>query len=75
MQCKNDGVATINGGFSIINQLKVDFNGINVIDNPGINHATNVKNMTEYSKDYSIFHDPDTSTHVDYKVSIYIEKK
>ena len=26
----NDGVATINGGFSLINQLKVDFNGIKV---------------------------------------------
>ena len=58
-------VATINGGFSLINQLKVDFNGVNVIENPGINHAINVKN-TEFSMDYgnrvgpTIFHYPDT---------------
>lgn len=63
----NQQVATVNGGFSMINQLKVDFNGTTVVDSPQINHAINVKNLTEFSKSYSdrvgssMFHYPDTS--------------
>ena len=62
-----DQAATINGGFSMINQLKVDFNGVNVLDTPGVNHAINIKNLTEFSKTYSdrvgasMFHYPDTA--------------
>ena len=41
----NDAAAVVNGGFSLINQLEVDCNGVNAIDNPGINHAINVKKM------------------------------
>lgn len=48
-----NAVAVVNGAFPLINQLKVDFNGANVLDTPGINHAFNVKNLTEFSKDYS----------------------
>lgn len=63
-----DEIATINGGFSMINQLKVDFNGTTVVDSPGINHAINIKNLTEFSKSYSdrvgpsMFHYPDSNT-------------
>lgn len=45
--------ATVNGGFSMINQLKVDFSGVTVLDSPQINQAVNIKNLTEYSKSYS----------------------
>ena len=48
-----NAVAVVNGAFPLINQLKVDFNGANVLDTPGINHAFNVKNLTEFSKDYN----------------------
>ena len=52
----------------MINQLKVDFNGVNVLDTPGVNHAVNVRNLTEFSKSYSdsvgpsMFHYVDTAT-------------
>lgn len=36
-----NAVAVVNGAFPLINQLKVDFNGANVLDTP------------EFSKDYS----------------------
>ena len=61
-----DQVGTVISGFSLINQLKVDFNGVNVLDTPGVNHAINVKNMTELSSSYtdtvgpSMFNYPDT---------------
>lgn len=48
-----NAAAVVNGAFPLINQLKVDFNGANVLDTPSINHAFNVKNLTEFSKDYS----------------------
>ena len=68
-----NAVAVVNGAFPLINQLKVDFNGANVLDTPGINHAFNVKNLTEFSKDYSerggpclfTFH-VDTTIHADF---------
>ena len=52
----------------MVNQLKVDFNGVNVLDTPGVNHAINIKNLTEFAKTYSdrvgasMFHYPDTAT-------------
>ena len=61
-----DQVATINGGHSLINQLKVEINGLNVLDTPGMNHAVNIKNLTELSASYtknfgpSMFNYPDT---------------
>ena len=67
-----NAVAVVNGAFPLINQLKVDFNGANVLDTPGINHAFNVKNLTEFSKDYSekrwtlSFHNVDTTIHADF---------
>ena len=62
-----DQVATVNSGYSLINQLKVEFNGVNVLDTPGVNHAVNVKNLTELSSSYtktigpSMFNYPDTT--------------
>ena len=62
-----DRVATVNSGYSLINQLKVEFNGVNVLDTPGVNHAINVKNITELSSSYtetvgpSMFNYPDTA--------------
>ena len=63
-----DQAGVINGGFLMVNQLKVDFNGVNVLDTPGVNHAINIKNLTEFSKTYSdrvgasMFHYIDTAT-------------
>ena len=62
----DDQVATINGGHSLINQLKVEINGLNVLDTPGVNYAVNIKNLTElsasYTKDFgpSMFNYPDS---------------
>ncbi|KAL9975788.1 hypothetical protein ACROYT_G012984 [Oculina patagonica] len=62
-----DRVATVNSGYSLINQLKVEFNGVNALDTPGLNHAINVKNLTELSSSYtetvgpSMFNYPDTA--------------
>ena len=62
-----DRVATVNSGYSLINQLKVEFNGVNVLNTPGVNHAINVKNITELSSSYtetvgpSMFNYPDTA--------------
>ena len=64
----DDQVSTINGGHSLINQLKVEINGLNVLDTPGVNYAVNIKNLTElsasYTKDFgpSMFNYPDTGT-------------
>ena len=52
----------------MINKLTINFNGADVLDNPGINHAINVKNLLDYSKSYSdtlgqsMFHYVDTAT-------------
>ena len=64
----NDQVSIINGGHSLIEQIKVDINGLNVLDTPSLNHATNIKNITEFSASYtkdfgpSMFNYPDTNT-------------
>ncbi|KAL9980406.1 hypothetical protein ACROYT_G008994 [Oculina patagonica] len=61
-----DRVATVNSGYSLINQLKVELSGVNALDAPGVNHAINVKNLTELSSSYtetvgpSMFNYPDT---------------
>ena len=63
-----DDVSIINGGFGIINQIIVDFDGVKVLDLQNTNHALNVKNLTDFSQDYSdkigpsMFHYPDTAT-------------
>ena len=62
-----DNVAIVNSGYSLINKLKVDFSGINALDTAGVNHAVNVKNLTELSSSYtetvgpSMFNYPDTA--------------
>ena len=62
-----DQAAIINGGFSIINSMKVYFDGVKVIDSDSTNHALNVKNLAEFSSSYSsetgptMFHYPDTA--------------
>lgn len=63
-----DNVATVNGAHSFIQQLRVKFNSLNVLDSPNINHCVNVKNLVDYSQEYSktvgssMFYYPDTST-------------
>ena len=70
----NDAVGTINGGFGLIKYLEVEFGGVKVLNSQNINHATNVKNLMDFSKGYSdivgpmMFHYPDTSTHADYNL-------
>ena len=64
----DDDVAIINGGFSIINQIVVDFDGVQVLNSQQCNHALNIKNLTDFTKDFSdnmgpyMFHFPDTAT-------------
>ena len=66
-----DQAAIVNGGFSIIDSMKVYFDGVKVVDSDNTNHALNVKNLTEFSKTYSdemgpsIFHYPDTAVGAD----------
>ncbi|PFX12016.1 hypothetical protein AWC38_SpisGene24094 [Stylophora pistillata] len=63
-----DAAAIINGGFSMIKDIKVDFDGASVLDLPDANHAINIKNRTEYTREYTrdmgpiLFHYPDTDT-------------
>ncbi|PFX14257.1 Pulmonary surfactant-associated protein D [Stylophora pistillata] len=63
-----DAAATINGGFSLIKDIKVDFESVRVLDLPSANHAANVKNLTEFTEEHSRkvgprqFHYPDTTT-------------
>ena len=62
-----DNASIINGGFSIIESMSVTFGGVKVIDTDKINHALNVKNLTDFSSSYSnemgpsMFHYPDTA--------------
>ena len=62
-----DNVTLINGMHGLIDSFKVDYNGVSVINTHSINHATNIKNLIEFSKPYSdsvgpsMFHFPDTS--------------
>ncbi|PFX21869.1 hypothetical protein AWC38_SpisGene13598 [Stylophora pistillata] len=48
-----DAAAIINGGFSMIKDIKVDFEKVRVLDLPSANHAANMKNLTEFSKEHS----------------------
>ena len=62
-----DNASIINGGFGIIKQMTVKFDGVKVIDLDRTNHALNVKNLTDFSSSYSyemgpsMFHYPDTA--------------
>ena len=53
---------------SLIDQVKVDYAGLNVLDTVNVNQCVNVKNLTEFSKSYtdtvgpSMFFYPDTAT-------------
>ena len=42
----------VNSAFSLINYLNVKMNGISVYDCSDVNHATNIKNLLEYSNGY-----------------------
>ena len=42
----------VNSVFSLINKVDVKMNGISVYDCPDVNHATNIKNLLEYSNGY-----------------------
>ena len=63
-----DNASIINGGFGIIKQITVNFDGVKVLDLQKTNHALNVKNLTDFSGLYSdkigqsMFHFPDTAT-------------
>ena len=62
-----DNASIINGGFSIINQITVDFDGVQVLNSQRTNHALNIKNLTDFSYGYNysvardMFHYPDTA--------------
>ena len=62
-----DNASIINGGFGIINQITVDFDGVQVLNSQRTNHAINVKNLTDFSSPYrndqgpDMFHYPDTA--------------
>lgn len=55
-----DVVATIDGSHSIINVIKMEFNGVICIDTPSIYHEVNLKNPVEFPKDYSDIVGPTT---------------
>ena len=63
----DDDISIINGGFGIIDKFSVDFDGVKVLDSQKTNHAMNIKNLVDFSKDYSdkigptMFHYPDTA--------------
>ena len=63
-----DAAGTINGGFSLIKDIKSGFESARVLDLPNANHVTNVKNLTEFSEEHSKrvgprqFYYPDTAT-------------
>ena len=62
-----DNISIINGGFSIIKQITVNFDGVKVLDSMNTNHAINIKNLVDYSSSYvssvgpTLFHYLDTS--------------
>ena len=43
----------VNSAFSLINKLDVKMNGVSVYDCSEVNHATNIKNLLEYSQGYA----------------------
>ena len=61
----------VNSVFSLINKVDVKMNGISVYDCSDVNHATNIKNLLEYSNGYvkslgtNEFFYLDTSRHTD----------
>ena len=63
-----DAAGTINGGFSMIKDIKVDFEDARVLDVTKANHVANIKNLTEFSEEHTRkvgprqFYYPDTNT-------------
>ena len=49
----NDHNGMVNSAFTLIRDINVKMNGIDVYDCEEANHATNIKNLLEYSKGYS----------------------
>ena len=49
----DDHNGMVNSSFSMIKKLNVKMNGIDVYDCSHANHATNIKNLLEYSQGYS----------------------
>ena len=49
----NDHNGIVNSAFSLIEKLNVKMNGVDVYDYSEANHATNIKNLLEYSEGYS----------------------
>ena len=49
----NDHNGIVNSAFALIRKLNVKMNGVDVYDCSGANHATNIKNLLEYSRGYS----------------------
>ncbi|PFX23307.1 hypothetical protein AWC38_SpisGene12150 [Stylophora pistillata] len=48
-----DAAAIINGGFSLIEDIKISFDSTRVLDLPNANHAVNVKNLTEMTDEHA----------------------
>ncbi|PFX26611.1 Complement C1q tumor necrosis factor-related protein 7 [Stylophora pistillata] len=48
-----DAVAIINGGFSLIEDIKISFDGTRVLGLPAANHVVNVKNLTEMTDEHA----------------------
>ena len=63
-----DNVAIVNGSHSLIDQVKDNYGGLNVLDTVNVNQCVHVRNLTEFSKSYadtvgpSMFFYPDTAT-------------
>ena len=63
-----DAAATINGGFSLIENIKANFESARVLDLSNANHVANVKNLTEFTKEHADglgpdqFYYPDTAS-------------
>ena len=49
----DDHNGMVNSAFSLIKKLNVKMNGVDVYDCSHANHATNIKNLLEYSQGYS----------------------
>ena len=49
----NDHNGIVNSAYSLIKKLNVKMNGVDVYDCSEANQATNIKNLLEYSQDYS----------------------
>lgn len=63
-----DAAGIIHGGFSLIENIKANFESARVLDLSNVNHVANVKNLTEFSEEHAKrvgprqFYYPDTAT-------------